>query len=159
MWCLWHYRNNMATEENTWTCNTSRDKGHVHDVRASVSLLCVEGAVWGAGEEKASLHSFLVNWVGERQTNTCPLPFPLAFYPFPFLYIPCALLSSYSSLQWNIREGMDSVPETRSCTEEPSVMLSLTDRFLEQEGEIGSHHWDTLGKSRPFPSSVFYTTR
>ena len=136
MWCLWHYHNSMTTGENTWTCNTSRDKGAYPWCESlSVTAVCGEGSVMELRKRKSIIAQLSVNWVGRgKQTHAHSLT--LHFMCFPILshssYIPCALLSSYSSLQWNIREGMDSVPETRSCRE-PSVILSLLDRFLEQE--------------------------
>ena len=102
---------------------------------------CVwRGLCDGAGEEEKHHCTAFSELSGERQTNTCPLPSPafhVLSHPFPFLYIPCALLSSYSSLQWNIREGMDSVPETRSRREEPSVILSLTDSIRARVKKLG----------------------
>ena len=139
VWCLWHYHDSMTSRENTWTCNTSRGKCTCPwHVSLSVTAVCAEGAVWWSwGRGKTSLHSF--QWT-ERGQAEHPHLFPCVSHTFPSSLFPLYSMCCLISLQWNIREGCGlRVPGAGSNREEPSVMSSLLDRFLEQECKV-SHH-------------------
>ena len=89
------------------------------------------------GKRKSIIAQLPGKWEGAGKQILSPFPcfsqaFPSSHFP---LYSMC--LSPYSSLQWNIREGMDSVPETRSRREEPSVILSLTDSIRARVKKLG----------------------
>ena len=103
---------------------------------------CVEGAVcggavwWSWGSIIAQLPG---NWEGTGRPSPTLFPvFHVLSPPFTFLSIPCAVLSPYSSLKWDITEGCGHwAPETGFSRQEPAVILNLLDRFLEQEWR----HW------------------
>ena len=133
VWCLWHYHDSMTSRENTWTCNTSRDKCTCPwRVSLSVTAVCAEGAVWWSwGIGKAPLHSS--QWT-ERGQAEHPHLFPGVSCAFPSSHFPLYSMCCLISLQWNIREGCGLwAPGSWADREEPSVLSSLLDRFLEQE--------------------------
>ena len=74
-----------STGENTWTCNTSRDKGACPWCESLiVTAVCGEGCVMELRKRKSIIAQLSVNWVGRgKQTHAHSLP--LHFVCFPIL--------------------------------------------------------------------------
>ena len=111
-----------STGENTWTCNTGRDKRICPRCESlSVTAVCGGGCVMELGKRKSIIAQLPGKWEGAGKQILSPFPcfsraFPSSHFP---LYSMC--LSPYSSLQWNIREGMDSEPQKQDPVEKNQV--------------------------------------
>ena len=123
MWCLWHYRNSMATGENTWTCNTSRDKGACPWRESlSVTAVCGGGCVMELGKRKSIIAQLSVNWVGRgKQTHAHSLPlhfmcFPILSHSSIFHVLCCPLTLPYSGTSekvWTQSQKQDPVEKNQ----------------------------------------------
>ena len=136
IWCLWHYHNSMTSRENGWTCNTSRNKHTCPWCESlSVTAVCGGGCVMELGKRKSIIAQLAVNWVGTDKHILNP--FPCISRVFPSFHIPlysmcCLILLLFLTVEHQRRYGLWAT-ETGSSREEPSVMLNLLERFLEQE--------------------------
>lgn len=115
----------------------------------SVTAVCGGAVWWSWGRGKASLHSFQwTEW--ERQNKPMPTPSP-AFPSFPIpLYSMCfAILLLFLTVEHQRRYGL-SPAETRSVQKNQVWCWVWQTGSWSKSGEIGSHHWDTLGSHDPF---------